>query len=147
MGLNEVTRDAPRTAPQMFASVLAPIIASFVVTGMVALSPWMSGPISAREFVNLSLIAASWSAPVSLLIGLPWHAFAYSRRWRSAIAYWAPGLLVGAALPTAVLAPFGLAREYFLLIAWPGAVGCATGLIAWLIRRPDRDAPPSQETP
>lgn len=85
-------------------------------------------------------------------VGLVWHSFAYRRNWRSVQTYVVPGLLVGIAIPFAlfVLPPLlggsGLDQVgvgfIFAIAAVIGmALGGFTALFAWLIRRPDRDAP------
>jgi hypothetical protein len=99
---------------------------------------------------------ASWSgltflitALVASTIGLAWHAFAHARGWRSVHAYWLPATMVGVIPPALIVLAPALRGESWMagslssgvVLSLCGAsLGGLTGLFAWLIRRPDRDA-------
>jgi hypothetical protein len=108
--------------------------------------PAMIGFLVGAFFVN-TLIACT--------LGLMWHAFVEHRGWTSIHAYWPPAVLVGAAVPLALMLlplmqgppPLGPAVNnhwlftFLLLLALGVSLGGLTAVFAWLIRRPDRDAP------
>jgi hypothetical protein len=85
-----------------------------------------------------------------VLIGLPFHIAAkrYFRvGWN---AYVTAGFIVGL-LITGLLAVFvGLFLGVWVALAsvfWGCTIGATTGYFFWLIRRPDRDEPPTQASP
>jgi len=89
-----------------------------------------------------SLLGLALSLPVSFTLGLMWHCFAVNAGLRSVIAYWLPGAVSGAAIAAAVLGATGLLStpSQQLGVGWAALLGGFSGLFAWLIRRPDRDA-------
>ena len=98
-------------------------------------------------------VAWIWAATavVAYTLGLMWHAVAQAFEWRGRTAYWLPGAIVGALIPLLIGGPswntqFEASPNIGQMIALYGcpigaALGGLTGLFAWLIRRPDRDAP------
>ncbi len=123
----------------LLAPVLAPIAASIIVA-VVAGGLVQS---SLRETMNMAGLMALWAIPITLVVGMSWHALAYHYHWRGLLAYLMPGLTFGLTVPVTVLAPFGLVGEFGIFVALAGAVGGLTGIVFWLIRRPDRDPPSS----
>jgi hypothetical protein len=95
-------------------------------------------------FVGSTIITAA----VSATVGLAWHALCQSRGYASVHAYWIPGAVVGV-LPGALwLLPSGSTLIAGFVLPYGAALGGLTGLFAWLIRRPDRDAAnPPTSTP
>ncbi|MBI1188497.1 MAG: hypothetical protein GC206_14385 [Alphaproteobacteria bacterium] len=96
------------------------------------------------------------TASIAVTLGVAWHGLAQRRGWRSLTTYAAPGAAIGLLIPAAVYlliwgAQFGAALRgeassaaalvLPLLVSLYGAlVGAMTGALAWVIRRPDRDA-------
>ena len=81
----------------------------------------------------------------SFLVGWPLHIVMQRLRLTQWWAYIALGLLLAAVAGLLVAPTFGMSVIYFgagimLMLAMSGAIG---GLVFWLIRRPDRDAPAS----
>lgn len=72
-------------------------------------------------------------------LGLAWHMLATGRGWRSVHCYWLPGALTGFVPTMLVFSPTPTAALHFG--SYSALLGGLTGLFAWLIRRPDRDAP------
>jgi hypothetical protein len=133
---------ATRTfAVRLLAPLAAPVAASLItsVASLVFLQP-AQNDFSARALINWFLLTSAWTLAVTFVLGLPWHAFAYHRRWHRVWAYCLPGAFVGAVLPAAVLLHYGLVEELAYFIVYAGAGGGLTGLLFWLMRRPDRDA-------
>lgn len=101
------------------------------------------------SYVLYFVYAAIVVALVASTLGLAWHALAARLRWRSVHAYWLPALLVGATPPQVMFVPTILSPNsmydwtgtWIQLSFYGAALGGLTGLFAWLIRRPDRDAP------
>lgn len=91
------------------------------------------------------IAAATWLS--TIVFGLPLHIGLQRNRSFSAIGYWGGGLvlgsivvLIGALATLGDLDALGDALSdsiQYMLVAGP--TGGATGLLAWLIRRPDRD--------
>lgn len=81
------------------------------------------------------LVVTGWS----WCLGLPWHWLAQRFQWRSRPTYISAGLAMGAvsglAISTLTQANIGS------MTLFAGAIGGVTAWVAWLIRRPDRDAP------
>jgi hypothetical protein len=94
-----------------------------------------------HQALNWILLTIVWANGVTAVVGLPWHALAYSQGWRQSWAYWPAGALAGAIIPTALTLPFGLAYEAALYIVYASLIGGLTGILFWFIRRPDRDPP------
>ena len=112
------------------------IVATSIIT-MPEYSDWSALPLFATMNTILSLAIAS-------TLGLAWHAFAMRRHWTGLAFYLAPAAIVG------VLG--GLMASSGSSPLWMGAygalLGTLTALFAWLIRRPDRDAPnPDRASP
>lgn len=83
-------------------------------------------------------------------IGLVWHAIAVRLGWHAAVHYWAPGAACGIGMGIGTFwllaSTLGVADSdawsvLFWLAAYGAVLGGLTGCFAWLIRRPDRDAP------
>lgn len=83
--------------------------------------------------------------PIMLLAGLPAYWLLMRVGWRQVWHFMLAGLCVGAAC----VVLFTRRAESGLLIYWSIATlpGTLTGLVFWLIRRPDRDAPSASPTP
>ena len=99
------------------------------------------------------LLAALANIMVACTLGLLWHRFVQTRSWTSVHAYWPVAALVGALPPILIMAPAYFAEDFdngiaiagwlssvFMMVGLGAALGGMTGLFAWLIRRPDRDA-------
>lgn len=99
------------------------------------------------------LLAALANIIVACTLGLLWHWFVQTRSWTSVHVYWPTAALVGALPPILIMAPAYLAGDFdsgiaivgwlssfFMMVGLGAALGGLTGLFAWLIRRPDRDA-------
>jgi hypothetical protein len=115
--------------------------ASFTTLGLFAFNL-----ANGMELTFPSLLAAGAWFGVTFLIavgfastlGLAWYALASGRGWHSAHHYWVPGAVTGA-IPLAIA--FSTTATLALSLGLYGAaMGGLTGLFAWLIRRPDRDA-------
>jgi hypothetical protein len=113
----------------------------FVFTG-----PQNTNPLYALVYTAIVAIICFAIAGTA---GLAWHAFAQSKRWTSVHAYWTPAALLGILIPSAFLLPGVIANRgtdtiaqslLLMLVIYGAALGGLTGLFAWLIRRPDRDA-------
>ncbi len=85
----------------------------------------------ALAFVVTALFAST--------LGLAWHAICQRRGWTSVHAYWAAGAIAGAAPGSLWLIPSGAMAIAAFVVSYGAALGGLTGLVAWLIRRPDRD--------
>jgi NhaP-type Na+/H+ or K+/H+ antiporter len=103
-------------------------------------------------FVGWLVLGFAANVICAATLGLAWHSCATTRAWRSVQAYVLPGLAVGLFVPALLfLVPSmlngsgldaGSASFVFFITAIIGiALGGMTGFFAWLIRRPDRDAP------
>ena len=102
-------------------------------------------------------------------LGLALHTFCYRRRMRGLNVYWIGGAFVGlvaaGTLVTFTVSLLALIREYdpldyemmsskieltamtiALAIGRYAGAGAATGLFAWLLRRPDRDIDEERQT-
>ena len=97
---------------------------------------------------------------VNSTAGLAWHSFASRRAWRDVHFYWLPGAGAGCLVGLAIVSAFFVAKssrhisnagaqtdDAGLFIANMALVGGLAGLVAWLIRRPDRDANPVKPAP
>lgn len=97
---------------------------------------------SLLQLRNLILLFAIFTAlialPTSLTLGLFVHIAFQQRGVTAAGAYILAGALGGAFVPV-ILTLFIPGSSMFVLYGVPA--GIITGLFAWLIRRPDRDAP------
>lgn len=102
-------------------------------------------------FLILTFLA---NLSVACTIGMLWHSIAQKAGWISIHAYWPPAVLVGMLPASFLFAPRYLSgdleggaaimnwlRGFITMMALGGALGGLTGTFAWLIRRPDRDAP------
>ena len=98
----------------------------------------------------MALVIIFGALPTTLVaaatLGLGWHTIALESRRTTRSDYWLPGALIGAVV--AFVMPFitlpGIGADWLPLILvgtfYGAACGGFTGLYAWLIRRPDRDA-------
>lgn len=137
-------RDLLRVAAAFF---LAPVIAS-ALAGLVVVGVFVDPteePYSADtlpELFKLALaitaVGATIAVPTTLTLGLAAHTMFQRRGVTSAWAYILTGALAGALVP-AFLTLFFSGMSLLALYGIP--VGAATAFLAWLIRRPDRDAP------
>jgi uncharacterized membrane protein YfcA len=105
------------------------IVATSIIT-MPEYSEWNALPLFATMNTILSLAIAS-------TLGLAWHAFAMRRHWTGLAFYLAPAAIVG--VLGGLMASSG--SSPFRMGAYGALLGALTALFAWLIRRPDRDAP------
>jgi uncharacterized membrane protein YfcA len=97
------------------------------------------GPVMLYATVNAVL-----SLAIASTLGLAWHAFAMRRHWTGLAFYLAPAAIVG--VLGGLMASSG--SSPFWMGAYGALLGTLTALFAWLIRRPDRDAPnPDRATP
>lgn len=124
----------------------AAVASAFVTIGlMLSAQPW-SRPWIYTAVSALGLFAALLvlSGLVSATVGLAWHAFASRHGWCSVHAYWVPALMVGAVAAAAPMGSSLASGDYLalalILSALGATLGGISGLVAWLIRRPDRDA-------
>jgi hypothetical protein len=122
-----------------------------------------NGSSSAAATVTFAamMFASTWAlaALAAGTAGLAWHAIAVRRGWTHWFAYTLAGVTLGAALPASLTSPIWIAeivnpafelwgRAFSLIVTIVGAfVGLLTALFAWLIRRPDRDAPNPHTSP
>jgi hypothetical protein len=106
-------------------------------------------------YLGFSLYAFIFGIAVASTIGIAWHALALRRGWRRSISYWGPaaicGFLLGFGFWLAIVSSFGVedpdAWSILLYLASYGStLGGFIGLFAWLIRRPDRDAPANPDS-
>jgi hypothetical protein len=103
-----------------------------------------ASPDSWMAFVAFFALSAIVTALVACTIGLGWHALASEHNWRSALAYVIPATLTGGIVPLSFYfsslgrGPVG-ETVWLGLTVYGASQGGLTGLIAWLIRRPDRD--------
>jgi hypothetical protein len=140
-----------RATKLLVLRLLAPIAAP-VAAGAVMGTLWavLAGPgenaFPVAAMINWVALTIVVALVATFVVGLPWHAFAYSRGWRRSWAYWPAGIVLGVALLSIITMPFGIADEMAEFIVYSGMVGGLTALFAWLIRRPDRD-PPNPPTP
>lgn len=125
------------------AFVLAPLLAS-ALTGLATVVLFYEPgeqPLDVTAQLNLAGMIASLAAmialPTTLSIGLIAHIMFQRRGVTSIWAYILTGAITGALVP-AVLTSFLPASSLFALYGTP--IGAITALLAWLIRRPDRDA-------
>ena len=168
---------AARDNDTMLALWLAPIGGSLVAAMTVGIVGVLAGLGAASwMFVLVSVLFGTPVVFLDTwLIGGPWHVLMQRRSITSSIAYWGRGAIAGALIVPIVLLVFGvlnhgrpiglgdLPADYvppppptpledafgFAIAAVVGAMpGAATGLIFWLIVRPDRDdANPTTPTP
>jgi hypothetical protein len=125
--------------------------AALTTIGLWAVTAWQVDGFSrdapfayALYFVYAAIVAAI----VASTLGLAWHALATRLGWRSVHAYWPPALFVGVAPPQVIFLPTVLSPNamydwtelWIQMSVYGAALGGLTGLFAWLIRRPDRDA-------
>jgi hypothetical protein len=125
------------------------VTASFLTEPIFYTSPpfRLRTPITFAETIFFNfVVGAMMSAIVGATIGLGWHRIALSKNCRGALAYWLPGLIVGATAYLLMVAMRGGMTTWPLLILWGATLGGFTGAFFWLIRRPDRDAPPNPPT-
>lgn len=139
--------------PRLFYSIIggaagATIIVNLLVLGLLGFynapsSVWLPTLLGFGGYSFASNIAVAGS------VGLTWHAVAHGFGWHSASACWVTGLVMGAALASGIFAVFGVSYDGYSIdggwaliatAAYGAALGALTGLFAWLIRRPDRDA-------
>jgi hypothetical protein len=85
--------------------------------------------------VNVLVVAV-----VATVLGLPWHAYCQRQGWTNVHAYWTVGLITGVLPGAAWTLPSGFSLIAAFVLAYGAMLGGITGLVAWLIRRPDRDA-------
>lgn len=125
-----------------------------VVAVIAALANWQYGWMTFASWLALGFGA---NLVLASTLGLAWHTLAYRRGWRGVVAYVLPAALLGIAIPLAIFAlppllngsglDFHSAAFVTTLTSLVGiALGGMTGLFAWLIRRPDRDAAPNPPT-
>lgn len=133
-----------------------PIVA--VVAGSCIASAFTSVTLAAFNVANASQVSSD--APIAYLaffallsavttiiagsLGLGWHTLAQRNHWTTAWVYVVPATLVGGAIPITMVVSSGSAEGLSLITPVVAAGlfhGALTGLFAWLIRRPDRDAP------
>jgi hypothetical protein len=105
------------------------IVATSIIT-MPEYSEWSALPLFATMNTILSLAIAS-------TLGLVWHAVAMRRNWTGLTFYLAPAAIVG--VLGGLMASSGSSPLW--MSAYGALLGVLTALFAWLIRRPDRDAP------
>lgn len=100
-----------------------------------------------------TLLGALWGQLATLLVGLPAHVVILGQRtkpaWKYALAGVIAGVLFGAAFCWPMLS--GVSGPSLANVAWlaiaSASAGAIGGLVFWLIRRPDRDAPASAPPP
>ncbi len=139
-----------RRARAAIAIVLAPLCAAFAVSLVLfSIEATPGAQMSAQIMFMIFAIFSVYGLLAMLLVGWPFHAVAFRRRWRSAPTYVFAG--GGAGFVSACLAfllylrqtpgvttlsLLGAAFGIALLIVLPGLLA---GWLFWLIRRPDRD--------
>jgi hypothetical protein len=136
-----------RTLRLVTALILAPIAATFVASGTYVLGGAIyqgEPPMGGWHLVPM-WIATVWAylaifgLLATFVIGLPLHIYLYRSNQLGLANYLGAGALGGAVISGAMFA-FSLISDPFA-IPFAGALsGGLTGLFAWLIRRPDRDA-------
>lgn len=116
---------------------------------LVAVLPFMGDAILDLGTVlsELSLIM-SLALPVAysvmLILGLPAHMILVRARWSNVLAYIGVGGILGSSLAFAMSAVID--PELGDAVEEAALAGAACAGIFWLIRRPDRDAPPNPPT-
>lgn len=111
------------------------------------------GPGLPATWLALFAAATIYAATIGLLV----HIRLCRRKWLKATTYALVNLLTGLVLVSVLLTPLAISgsRIYDTPIAllvgvfvYPAAIVIcsASGLVFWLIRRPDRDAPPNPPT-
>lgn len=141
--------------------ILAPIGAAFLASFALALGFWLIGlgepgaaawtfhpsPLSVIGVTFLYGLASSIIALVAnATMGLFWQLVAYRWRVRALPAHLIAGVCAGVAVAVVFLwdviqfSPTP-SVDLALLLSFGGVIGGLTALFAWLIRRPDRDAP------
>lgn len=143
----------------LFGSTLGALGGAVIAGLLGALEALNIADISARavfwaQFTRALPIICAVTLVASVIIGLPIHIAAQRLRITAAPAYFAIGaaaaaiLIVAAALLT--LGDWTFVDEALQDAVQYAIVGIPTGgltaLFAWLIRRPDRDAPPNPPT-
>jgi len=130
--------------------VLAPIVGAIVSVAITFgfasfLNPigWTSPSTFDLLFGTVSIGAAA-GCPAAFILGPPIHIWLQYRRWVGVHHYIAFGALIGLITALALAVFFmqagGAIAIIGFMIIFAGAIG---GLVFWLIRRPDRDAPAS----
>jgi hypothetical protein len=134
-------------------SALAALISTILLTlfNIVAYQG-RSGDFMAAMIGFLPLVFFATAIAASTL-GLAWHALARSQGWSSVHSYWpaavAAGiapvffLMLGPMIEDGARAPLDRRWfiSFFIALALGASLGGLTAIFAWLIRRPDRDAP------
>ena len=133
------------------------IAAAAVMTVVIVL--WVS-PTSNPSMLSAApmwiLLNALICSGFSCSIGLLWHGLAQRRRWTSAHAYWAPGAIAGGLISGLFFLAlsggwrddiYGVGAMPTMLAAYGACCGGLTGLFAWLLHRPDRNANPDTSGP
>jgi hypothetical protein len=87
-------------------------------------------------YVTVVITGAIIVTLLAIPFGLAGHAILYALKRRDIVSYTAAGGLAGMASTFALTTDFTRIQTFILYSLW--AAGCA--LIAWLIRRPDKDA-------
>lgn len=93
-------------------------------------------PLAYLAWLALSFLVTS---AVAATLGLGWHILCQRIGLTSVHAYWIAGAMVGAVPGALWLLPSG-SFLIAAIIPYGAVLGGLTGLFAWLIRRPDRDA-------
>jgi hypothetical protein len=140
----------PASTRLIGATVLAPIYGplpisfALIAVSDAAFSYSQIMPDLGRVF-GLSLLVSAFGLPATIVAGLPWHSALQARGNASIHAYWAPALIVGGALGAALMTIISVEALPLLFATAAGALsGASIALTFWLIRRPDRDARPTQ---
>lgn len=138
----------------VLAGFLAPAAGGLWAGSLFSIFMTMNGQAyqSPSTFLFITALASAYAAVIALVltwtIGLAWHAAACAKGWRSLAAYagFSAGAAISIALVIFILIGDPWTPENRLGVLWLGSTGAVVGAVAWLIRRPDRDATPNPPT-
>jgi hypothetical protein len=130
------------------AAVVAPIVATLIAAALYVPADALirgEAPMGGWESVGrwiwiVWLYSLLFAVPVSLFAGLPMHTFLMHFGHAGLLAYLGAGTAAGVFTGLVIFA-IGIGSNWIGLMALGALCGFFTSLIAWLMRRPDRDAP------
>jgi hypothetical protein len=151
--MSEAAGDATQNFrwPTFFRSLVGFVLAPMIGGGLAFVGSTLS-PGNPIDGLRLSVFAIGafgglvLGMPISIFIAWPLHLFLLERHWTRLAFYIAPGALL-AMLPYIPFATYVSQSSSSAMLAWSAVcfaiAGAIGALLFWLIRRPDRDTPPT----
>jgi H+/Cl- antiporter ClcA len=98
------------------------------------------GPLNSAQLTPFLFFGLVFGLIIAVPVGLVGHAILYALKWRNMLAYLLVGGFASTSYALAVAVTDNMTSPRTLAIYAVLGVTCAA--IAWLIRRPDKDAAP-----